>query len=63
MDSQKRPMLALKIWERIASKNPNWKMIMIGDGDYLNILKIIKKEVIVYYLFPYTSPFFKQTKT
>lgn len=39
MDSQKRPMLALKIWERIAYKNPNWKMIMIGDGDYLNILK------------------------
>lgn len=39
MESQKRPLLALKIWEKIAPKNPTWKMVMLGDGEYLENIK------------------------
>ena len=39
MGSQKRPLLALKIWEELATKNPKWKMIMLGDGEYIENIK------------------------
>lgn len=39
MGSQKRPLLALKIWEKLALKNPMWKMIMLGDGEYLEDIR------------------------
>lgn len=35
MDSQKRPLRALKIWERISKEFKDWRFIMLGDGEYL----------------------------
>ncbi len=39
MGSQKRPLLALKIWEKVSKQYPNWTMIMLGDGEYLETIK------------------------
>ena len=39
MGSQKRPLAALKIWEKLYVQNPEWKMIMLGDGEYLESVR------------------------
>lgn len=49
----KRPDLMIKIWEKIANKAPNWKLIMLGDGsdfpamkDYVSAHKIPNIELL-----------------
>lgn len=35
----KRPDLMLKIWERLYQEFPDWELILLGDGDYLPVVR------------------------
>lgn len=36
---QKRPDLMLKIWERLYQEFPDWELILLGDGEYLPVVR------------------------
>lgn len=35
----KRPDLMLKIWERLYQEFPDWELILLGDGEYLPVVR------------------------
>jgi glycosyltransferase involved in cell wall biosynthesis len=39
VEKEKRPSLALKVWELLYEKNPEWNLFFLGDGEDLPILK------------------------
>lgn len=32
-DGEKKPMRMIKIWERLYKRHPDWRLIIVGDGD------------------------------
>jgi len=39
VEEEKRPSLALKVWELLHKKNPEWNMLFLGEGKDLPALK------------------------
>lgn len=44
---EKRPDLMLRIWQKVAPQFPDWKLLIIGDGDYRPVMeqKVITQHI------------------